>query len=117
MVGGEKIRAGDRKLEVIHTPGHTPGHISILTEGLLIAGDAVNVEEDGFAGPRERFTPDMEEATKSVHKLSFREFEKEAPNQEVKAISDKLGKEFRGYQQVSVEGLSSSCDRSSKTVM
>ena len=113
LVGGETIRAKDRELEIIHTPGHTPGHISILTEGLLIAGDAVNVEEDGFSGPRERFTPEMEEATESVHRLSFREYQKvhcfhggtvEASNEDVKEISDDLGKEFRGFQQVSVEG-------------
>ena len=29
LVGGEKIRAGDRELEVIHTPGHTPGHLDL----------------------------------------------------------------------------------------
>lgn len=113
LVGGETIRAKDIELEIIHTPGHTPGHISILTEGLLIAGDAVNVEEDGFSGPRERFTPEMEEATESVYKLSFTEYEKvhcfhggtvEASNEDVKEISDDLGKEFRGFQQVSVEG-------------
>ncbi len=113
LVGGETIRIEDRKLEIIHTPGHTPGHISILTEGLLIAGDGVNVEEDGFSGPRERFTPGMEEATESVHLLSFREYDKvhcfhggtvEASNQDVKEISDELGKEFRGFEQVSVEG-------------
>ena len=113
LVGGEKIKAGDRNLEIIHTPGHTPGHISILTEGLLIAGDAVNVEEDGFSGPRERFTPEMEEATESAHRLSFREYGKvhcfhggtvEASNEDVKEISDELGEEFRGFEQVSVEG-------------
>jgi glyoxylase-like metal-dependent hydrolase (beta-lactamase superfamily II) len=101
LVGGEKIRAGDREMEIIHTPGHTPGQISI------------NVEEDGFSGPRERFTPEMEEATESVHKLSFREYQKvhcfhggtvEASNEEVKEIGDELGKEFRGFQQVSIEG-------------
>jgi glyoxylase-like metal-dependent hydrolase (beta-lactamase superfamily II) len=113
LVGGETIKAGDRELEIIHTPGHTPGHISILTGNLLIAGDAVNVEEEGFSGPRERFTPEMEEATESVHKLSFREYETvhcfhggtvEASNQDVKEIGDELGKEFRGFEQVSVEG-------------
>lgn len=113
LVGGETIRAGERELEIIHTPGHTPGHISLLTEDLLIAGDAVNVEEDGFSGPRERFTPEMEDATQSVHKISFRDYEKvhcfhggtvEASNHDVKEIGDKLGREFRGFEQVSVEG-------------
>ena len=113
LSGGEVIHADGREIKVLHTPGHTPGHISLLMEDLLISGDILNVEEDGFAGPRERFTPEMEEATESVHRLSFREYEKvhcfhggtvEASNEDVKEISDEIGKEFRGFEQVSVEG-------------
>ena len=113
LVGGETIRTENRELEVIHTPGHTPGHISILTEDLLISGDAVNVEKDGFSGPRERFTPEMEEAVESIHMLSFRDFNEvhcfhggtvEASNEDVKEIADELTKEFRGFEHVSVEG-------------
>lgn len=39
--GGETLRAGDRELEVIHTPGHTAGHLCFyeLEEGLLFSGD------------------------------------------------------------------------------
>jgi glyoxylase-like metal-dependent hydrolase (beta-lactamase superfamily II) len=39
--GGETVRAGDRELEVIHTPGHTAGHVCYLLreEGLLFSGD------------------------------------------------------------------------------
>jgi len=39
--GGEKVQAGDRELEVIHTPGHTAGHICLYMrdEGLLFSGD------------------------------------------------------------------------------
>ncbi len=39
--GGETVRAGDRELEIIHTPGHTAGHICLLArdEGLLFSGD------------------------------------------------------------------------------
>ncbi len=52
-------------LQVIHTPGHTPGSISIFDRGigLLVAGDALN-GTDGMAltGPNEQFTPDMETA-------------------------------------------------------
>ena len=41
LKGGEKISAGQYTLEVIHTPGHTPGHI-VLYEPLkkfIISGD------------------------------------------------------------------------------
>lgn len=114
LVGGETLQMGDHSLELIHTPGHTPGHLSVLVDDdLLIAGDAVNKESDGFAGPRERFTPDMETATASVHRLSFRNFETvhcfhggtlEATEEDVKAIADDLAAGFRGFEHVSAEG-------------
>ena len=30
---GERLRVGDLSIEFLHTPGHTPEHISILTRG------------------------------------------------------------------------------------
>lgn len=66
-------------LEVIATPGHTPGSISLLDTGigLLIAGDALNGNDDGTAitGPNEQFSADMSTATASVDKLAALEFE------------------------------------------
>lgn len=38
---GEVIVLGDLKLEIIHTPGHTPGSISIKVENILITGDTL----------------------------------------------------------------------------
>lgn len=39
--GGEHIRLGDRVIEVIHTPGHSPGHMCFWEEktGYLFTGD------------------------------------------------------------------------------
>ena len=39
--GGECIRLGDRVIEVIHTPGHSPGHMCFWEEktGYLFTGD------------------------------------------------------------------------------
>ncbi len=39
--GGEVVPAGDRLLEVVHTPGHTAGHLCFYEreEGLLFSGD------------------------------------------------------------------------------
>ncbi|HTG00551.1 MAG TPA: MBL fold metallo-hydrolase [Nitrospirota bacterium] len=38
---GDVITAGEISLKVLHTPGHTPGGISLLEEGLVITGDAL----------------------------------------------------------------------------
>jgi glyoxylase-like metal-dependent hydrolase (beta-lactamase superfamily II) len=35
------IKVGDVRLEVWHTPGHTPGHLSFKLGGLLFCGDVV----------------------------------------------------------------------------
>lgn len=66
-------------LQVINTPGHTPGSISVLDTGigLLIAGDALNgnAEGTGISGANERFTQDMSVAGESIRKLAALDFE------------------------------------------
>lgn len=67
----------------IHTPGHTPGHISLFRkkDGVLIAGDAVvtTKQESVFSvmaqkkvlsGPPKYFTPDWGAAARSVKELA-----------------------------------------------
>lgn len=66
----------------IHTPGHTPGHISLFRENdrALVVGDAfVTVKQDSLykvltqeqeiSGPPRYFTPDWDHAYSSVQKL------------------------------------------------
>ncbi len=57
---------------VIHTPGHTPGHISLLhrEKRFLIAGDALNNRSGKLQLPPPLFTPDMTNAQRSVWKLA-----------------------------------------------
>ncbi len=38
---GQKLQAGNLTLEIIHTPGHSPGSICILTDGMLFSGDTL----------------------------------------------------------------------------
>lgn len=38
---GDQLEVGNIKLKVIHTPGHTPGGISILAENALFTGDTL----------------------------------------------------------------------------
>ncbi|MDP8257978.1 MAG: MBL fold metallo-hydrolase [Candidatus Aadella gelida] len=44
---GDKVRLGDLVLEILHTPGHTPGGISIKCGGLLFSGDTLFYEGVG----------------------------------------------------------------------
>ncbi len=59
-------------LRVVHTPGHTPGHLSLYLEAprILIAGDALRVVDGELHGPRPDVTPDMPTAMASVRKLA-----------------------------------------------
>ncbi|RME51762.1 MAG: MBL fold metallo-hydrolase [Caldilineae bacterium] len=56
---------------VVHTPGHTPGHISLFhpERRLLISGDAVNNFTGKPGTPPSLFTPDMDAAYASIRKL------------------------------------------------
>lgn len=56
---------------VIHTPGHTKGHISLFCpkEQIFIAGDSVVIENGAFNIANPAFTLDMEQAIKSVEKI------------------------------------------------
>lgn len=58
-------------LTVIHTSGHTPGHISLYHEPsqTLIAGDALIVKDGRLLGPNPANTPDMKTALRSLHKF------------------------------------------------
>jgi glyoxylase-like metal-dependent hydrolase (beta-lactamase superfamily II) len=44
---GDVIRVGDVEIELVHTPGHTPGSQCFLVGGRLIAGDTLFVQGCG----------------------------------------------------------------------
>ncbi len=56
-LGTQKLRLGDRHLELLHTPGHTPGHLCLRLDGRLLTGDHLlktissHVGLYGFEGP------------------------------------------------------------------
>lgn len=77
---GRSVGDGDRvfDLEIIETPGHTPGHVSVLdpVAGVLVAGDAINGSEGGGVdGPNPQFSEDMGLANASVAKLAGFDYE------------------------------------------
>jgi len=44
---GDEINIGKLKVEIIHTPGHSPGSVCYLVENKLITGDTLFVEAVG----------------------------------------------------------------------
>jgi glyoxylase-like metal-dependent hydrolase (beta-lactamase superfamily II) len=64
-------------LQIIATPGHTPGHICVLdpVAGILVTGDALVGTPDGVGLPDPSFSEDMTAATESVAKLAGFDYE------------------------------------------
>jgi glyoxylase-like metal-dependent hydrolase (beta-lactamase superfamily II) len=56
---------------VVHTPGHTPGHLCLYVEKArtLIAGDALNMQDGVLTGPNPAYTQDLALAYRSLEKL------------------------------------------------
>jgi hydroxyacylglutathione hydrolase len=41
LVPGERFRAGSLEFDVLHTPGHSPGGVTLKIDGYLFTGDAL----------------------------------------------------------------------------
>lgn len=64
-------------LEVVHSPGHTPGSISLYfpRQGLLMVGDALQCRRGKLELPSRWFSTDMAQAKESVRRLAQLDFE------------------------------------------
>jgi len=62
----------DNGLQVIHTPGHTPGHMSLYSKetGVLFVGDVISHRGGKLALPPAVFTPQPEIVKDSLRKLA-----------------------------------------------
>lgn len=72
-VGGPlRVRTLAGPAEVLPTPGHTSGHVSVSLPEVrtLLAADALTAEDGTLAGPNPRFTGDMERAMASAADLA-----------------------------------------------
>ena len=45
--GGDKVAVGAVEVELLHTPGHTPGSQCFLVDGMLVAGDTLFLQGCG----------------------------------------------------------------------
>ena len=64
---GDKVSIGDIEIELLHTPGHTPGSQCFLLDGALVAGDTLFLDGCGrtdFPGG------DIDEMYRSLHQLA-----------------------------------------------
>lgn len=77
LADGETLPIGGG-LTVIHTPGHTPGHISLYHQAskTLIAGDALVIQNGELQGSSPYSTVNMQQALRSLEK--FKPFDIEA---------------------------------------
>jgi glyoxylase-like metal-dependent hydrolase (beta-lactamase superfamily II) len=80
VVGDERLRVLGG-LVLLHTPGHTPGHLSLFLPALslLIAGDALRYVEGKVTGAPEHFTVDTDQALASSRKLAALDFDHMLP--------------------------------------
>lgn len=82
LIAGDSLTAPGRDLEVIHCPGHSPGHIAFFQRdgGLLFSGDAVmhivphvvpRLRHVGLSLPLRLFSSDWDMAKKSARQLAL----------------------------------------------
>lgn len=71
-----KLRDGDEiaGLRVIHTPGHTPGHICLLRGPVLFSGDLLEATAGGFSETPHALTSDLPTSRKSIRMIAKLEF-------------------------------------------
>lgn len=78
-----RLKDGDRvgRLAVTHAPGHTPGSIVLVEQetGCLFSGDTVGSSNGEPVGPNKSFSMDMEEAKRSIAKISQMKFQTVLP--------------------------------------
>jgi len=58
-------------VRIIHTPGHTPGHVVVLLEEskILVCGDALNIRDNQMVGPTPMHTHAIDEGMRSFEKV------------------------------------------------
>ncbi len=72
-----RLNDGDHigKFLVVHTPGHTPGHICLLREGYLFCGDLMQPTAGEFRETPHIFTTDVPTSRASIRRVAELDFQ------------------------------------------
>jgi glyoxylase-like metal-dependent hydrolase (beta-lactamase superfamily II) len=72
LVDGVRFRTEAGPMDVVFTPGHAPGHVSLHfpDSGFVLAGDALDGRDGTLTLPKPAFTPDVERAAESARRLA-----------------------------------------------
>jgi hydroxyacylglutathione hydrolase len=99
----QRVNDGDQigSFTVIHTPGHTPGHICLLRNGYLFSGDLLQATPGEFRETPHIFTADVPTSRASIRMVSKLDFHvilsaHNSPHvfgavERVRELADKLG--------------------------
>jgi len=68
LAEGQTLSVGGCRFDVIHTPGHTPGHVTFVGHGLAVAGDVLFA---GSIGRTDLPGGDSRTLIASIHKKLF----------------------------------------------
>ncbi len=71
VTGGQKLKIGSLEVEVIHTPGHCPGHVSFYfpSQKVLVGGDLIIGGSIGRTDLPDSKHSDLENSVRTVMKL------------------------------------------------
>jgi glyoxylase-like metal-dependent hydrolase (beta-lactamase superfamily II) len=76
LADGDTLQVGEETVEVVHTPGHTPDHVSLVGERRLFSGDVLvyndGAFDDGSFGKTDRPQGDREVLVDSLERLRER---------------------------------------------
>jgi glyoxylase-like metal-dependent hydrolase (beta-lactamase superfamily II) len=70
--GGDVVRVGDVEIELVHTPGHTPGSQCYLVRERLVAGDTLFVSGCGRVDLPGGDPGQMQQSLRTLAKLDDR---------------------------------------------
>ena len=72
IVDGQKLKIGELELEVIYTPGHSPGHVMfyLASEKILIGGDLIIGGSIGRTDLPDSNHTDLENSIRKIMKLA-----------------------------------------------